>query len=48
MNKETRTARIRIETGELRIGLLLPDMYVDAEIDTGNAAAVVWPCPKAR
>ena len=38
VNRETRTARVRIELSNTDLALL-PDMYVDAEIDTGNAAA---------
>ncbi|MCC8979458.1 efflux RND transporter periplasmic adaptor subunit [Bradyrhizobium acaciae] len=40
VNKETRTARVRIELQNADLALL-PDMYVDAEIDTGNAAPVL-------
>jgi Cu(I)/Ag(I) efflux system membrane fusion protein len=40
VNRETRTARVRIELPNAD-GALLPDMYVDAEIDTGNPAAVL-------
>jgi Cu(I)/Ag(I) efflux system membrane fusion protein len=40
VNKETRTARIRIELANADLALL-PDMYVDAEIDTGNPAPVL-------
>ena len=40
VNKETRTARVRIELANAD-SALLPDMYVDAEIDTGNPASVV-------
>ncbi|WP_024506460.1 efflux RND transporter periplasmic adaptor subunit [Bradyrhizobium sp. ARR65] len=40
VNRETRTARIRIELANKDLDLL-PDMYVDAEIDTGNGAQVV-------
>ncbi|MDA9491477.1 efflux RND transporter periplasmic adaptor subunit [Bradyrhizobium sp. CCBAU 11361] len=40
VNKETRTARIRIELANDDLALL-PDMYVDAEIDTGNPAPVL-------
>ncbi|WP_206706419.1 efflux RND transporter periplasmic adaptor subunit, partial [Escherichia coli] len=32
VNRETRTARIRVELSNLDLALL-PDMYVDAEID---------------
>ncbi|MHC2333783.1 efflux RND transporter periplasmic adaptor subunit [Bradyrhizobium sp. USDA 4454] len=40
VNKETRTARGRIELQNADLALL-PDMYVDAEIDTGSAAPVL-------
>ncbi|MGX1352876.1 Cu(I)/Ag(I) efflux system membrane fusion protein [Bradyrhizobium elkanii] len=40
VNKETRTARVRIELQNADVALL-PDMYVDAEIDTGGAAPVL-------
>jgi Cu(I)/Ag(I) efflux system membrane fusion protein len=40
VNRETRTARIRIELGNPDLALL-PDMYVDAEIDTGSSAPVL-------
>ena len=40
VNKETRTARVRIELENADLALL-PDMYVDAEIDTGSAAPVL-------
>ena len=40
VNKETRTARIRIELANPDFALL-PDMYVDAEIDTGSPQAVL-------
>lgn len=40
VNRETRTARVRIELANADLSLL-PDMYVDAEIDTGNEAPVV-------
>jgi Cu(I)/Ag(I) efflux system membrane fusion protein len=40
VNKETRTARVRIELANADL-VLLPDMYVDAEIDTGTPAAVL-------
>ncbi|WP_076858492.1 efflux RND transporter periplasmic adaptor subunit [Bradyrhizobium mercantei] len=40
VNKETRTARVRIELENVDLALL-PDMYVDAEIDTGSAAPVL-------
>jgi Cu(I)/Ag(I) efflux system membrane fusion protein len=40
VNKETRTARVRTELANAD-SALLPDMYVDAEIDTGNPASVV-------
>ncbi len=35
VNRETRTARVRIELGNADLALL-PDMYVDAEINTGS------------
>ena len=35
VNKETRTARVRVELSNPD-GVLIPDMYVDAEIDTGS------------
>ena len=40
VNKDTRTARIRIELSNPD-SALLPDMYVDAEIDSGNPQAVL-------
>ncbi|MBR0797275.1 efflux RND transporter periplasmic adaptor subunit [Bradyrhizobium jicamae] len=40
VNKETRTARVRIELPNADLALL-PDMYVDAEIDTGGQAPVL-------
>jgi Cu(I)/Ag(I) efflux system membrane fusion protein len=40
INKETRTARIRIELTNPDLALL-PDMYVDAEIATGGAEPVM-------
>jgi Cu(I)/Ag(I) efflux system membrane fusion protein len=40
VNKESRTARVRIELANAD-SALLPDMYVDADIDTGNPASVV-------
>ena len=40
LNKDTRTARVRIELANPDAALL-PDMYVDAEIDTGGALAVL-------
>ena len=40
VNKETRTARIRIELSNPDFALL-PDMYVDAEIDIGSPQAVL-------
>ena len=40
VNKETRTARIRIELSNPDAALL-PDMYVDAEIDTGSPQPVL-------
>ncbi|MGJ5073493.1 efflux RND transporter periplasmic adaptor subunit [Bradyrhizobium sp. SZCCHNRI1009] len=40
VNKETRTARVRIELANPDLALL-PDMYVDAEIDTAAAAPVL-------
>ena len=40
VNKETRTARVRIELPNPDIALL-PDMYVDAEINTGNPEPVL-------
>ncbi|BEV47455.1 efflux RND transporter periplasmic adaptor subunit [Afipia carboxidovorans] len=40
VNRETRTARVRVELANPDL-TLLPDMYVDAEIDTGNPAPVL-------
>jgi Cu(I)/Ag(I) efflux system membrane fusion protein len=40
VNRETRTARVRIELTNTDLALL-PDMYVDAEIDTANQEPVV-------
>jgi Cu(I)/Ag(I) efflux system membrane fusion protein len=40
LNKDTRTARVRIELANPDFALL-PDMFVDAEIDTGNPQAVL-------
>jgi Cu(I)/Ag(I) efflux system membrane fusion protein len=40
VNKDIRTARIRIELSNPDFALL-PDMYVDAEIDTGSPQAVL-------
>jgi membrane fusion protein, copper/silver efflux system len=40
VNKETRTARVRIELENADLALL-PDMYVDAGIDTGSEAPVL-------
>ncbi len=40
VNRETRTARVRIELANLDAALL-PDMYVDAEIDTADATPVL-------
>lgn len=40
VNRETRTARVRIELSNADLALL-PDMYVDAEIGTGDARAVL-------
>jgi Cu(I)/Ag(I) efflux system membrane fusion protein len=40
VNRDTRTARIRIELPNPDF-TLLPDMYVDAEIDTGNPQPVL-------
>jgi len=40
VNRETRTARVRIELKNADLALL-PDMYVDAEINAGNAAPVL-------
>jgi Cu(I)/Ag(I) efflux system membrane fusion protein len=40
LNKETRTARVRIELTNADLALL-PDMYVDAEIDSGTPVPVL-------
>jgi Cu(I)/Ag(I) efflux system membrane fusion protein len=40
VNRETRTARVRIELTNSDLALL-PDMYVDAEIDTGSQTPVI-------
>jgi membrane fusion protein, copper/silver efflux system len=40
LNAQTRTARVRIELANPE-GLLRPDMYVDAEIDTGSPQPVL-------
>ena len=40
VNRETRTARVRIELSNADLALL-PDMYVDAEINTGSPAPVL-------
>lgn len=40
VTKETRTVRVRVEL-ENPDAVLLPDMYVDAEIDTGSPQAVL-------
>jgi membrane fusion protein, copper/silver efflux system len=40
VNRETRTARVRIELSNPD-GALLPDMYVDAQINTGNPLPVL-------
>ncbi|MCK1432223.1 efflux RND transporter periplasmic adaptor subunit, partial [Bradyrhizobium sp. 87] len=40
INKETRTARVRIELQNPDL-ILLHDMYVDADIDTGSGEAVL-------
>ena len=40
INKETRTARVRVELSNPEL-LLLHDMYVDAEIDTGSPGSVL-------
>jgi Cu(I)/Ag(I) efflux system membrane fusion protein len=40
INKETRTARIRVELSNPEL-MLLHDMYVDAEIDTGSGEPVL-------
>lgn len=40
VNKDTRTARVRVELANPD-GVLLPDMYVDAEIEIGNPKPVL-------
>jgi Cu(I)/Ag(I) efflux system membrane fusion protein len=40
VNKETRTARVRVELENVDLALL-PDMYVDARIDTGTPEPVL-------
>ncbi|ABD05812.1 Secretion protein HlyD [Rhodopseudomonas palustris HaA2] len=40
IGKETRTARVRVELANADL-VLLPDMYVDAEIDTGGSQPVL-------
>jgi Cu(I)/Ag(I) efflux system membrane fusion protein len=40
VNRETRTARVRVELSNADFALL-PDMYVDAEIDTGSQKPVL-------
>jgi membrane fusion protein, copper/silver efflux system len=40
ITKETRTARVRVELPNPEL-LLIHDMYVDAEIETGSAASVL-------
>jgi membrane fusion protein, copper/silver efflux system len=45
INKETRTARIRVELPNPDL-VLLHDMYVDAEIDTGSPEPV-WSVPES-
>jgi Cu(I)/Ag(I) efflux system membrane fusion protein len=40
VNRDTRTARVRIELENADL-VLLPDMYVDAEIDTGSQQPVL-------
>ncbi len=40
INRETRTARLRIDLDNADL-VLLPDMYVDAEIDVGKGEAVL-------
>jgi len=40
INRDTRTARVRVELGNADL-VLLPDMYVDAEIDVGRSDAVL-------
>ncbi|MFX6269963.1 efflux RND transporter periplasmic adaptor subunit, partial [Acinetobacter baumannii] len=39
-NRETRTARVRIELANPDVALL-PDMYVDADIDTADSKSVL-------
>jgi Cu(I)/Ag(I) efflux system membrane fusion protein len=40
INRDTRTARVRVELANADL-VLLPDMYVDAEIHVGKAGAVL-------
>jgi Cu(I)/Ag(I) efflux system membrane fusion protein len=40
INKDTRTARVRVELSNPQL-LLIHDMYVDAEIEAGSAASVL-------
>ncbi|UWU95274.1 efflux RND transporter periplasmic adaptor subunit [Bradyrhizobium sp. CB1015] len=40
VNRETRTVRVRIELANPE-AMLLPDMYVDAEVDTADGASVL-------
>ncbi|MCA1468781.1 efflux RND transporter periplasmic adaptor subunit [Bradyrhizobium sp. IC3195] len=40
VNRETRTVRVRIELANLD-AMLLPDMYVDADVDTADSALVL-------
>ena len=40
VNRETRTARVRIELANPDVALL-PDMYVDADIDTADSKSVL-------
>ena len=40
INRDTRTARVRVELGNADL-VLLPDMYVDAEINVGRSDAVL-------
>jgi Cu(I)/Ag(I) efflux system membrane fusion protein len=40
VNRDTRTARVRVELRNPGL-VLLPDMYVDADIDTANSAPVI-------
>lgn len=40
VNRDTRTARVRIELGNSNLALL-PDMYVDATIETGDPSPVL-------